>query len=119
MYTVVTETSGAPIVETFLFRQNAEAMYIIRCQTFEMVSLFDPNGNLINISYVEDWEVMKMYISRSKYLVEKLIARQRIEYLERIICPNGHDYKYIDCFKKYVCTHCGKIREEITKWKSI
>lgn len=54
-----------------------------------------------------------MYISRSKYQVEKLIARQRIEYLERIICPNGHDYKYIDCFKKYVCTHCGKIREEI------
>lgn len=54
MYTVVTETSGAPIVETFLFRENAEAMYIVRCREFEMVSLFDTNGNLINQSYVED-----------------------------------------------------------------
>lgn len=54
MYRVVTETSGASIVETFLFRENAEAMYVVRCQAFEMVSLFDSNGNLINKSYVED-----------------------------------------------------------------
>jgi hypothetical protein len=54
MYTVVTETSGAPIVEIFVFRENAEAMYVTRSQTNEMVSLFDPNGNLINKSYIED-----------------------------------------------------------------
>lgn len=53
-----------------------------------------------------------MFISRRKYKVEKLIAKQRIEYLERIICPNGHDYKYIDCFKKDICVNCGKVREE-------
>lgn len=54
LYTVITDTSGAPIVEKFLFRENAEAMYVTRCREFEMVSLFDPNGNLINRSYVED-----------------------------------------------------------------
>ncbi len=54
MYTVITETSGAPIVETFISRENAEAMYVVRSQTNEMVSLFDSNGNLINKSYVED-----------------------------------------------------------------
>lgn len=54
MYTVITDTSGTPIIEKFLFRVNAEAMYVVRCQTFEMVSLFDPDDNLINRSYVED-----------------------------------------------------------------
>lgn len=54
MYTVITETSKAPIVEKFLFRENAEAMYVVRCQTFEMVSLYAPNGDLINKSYTED-----------------------------------------------------------------
>lgn len=54
LYTVITDTSGAPIVEKFLFRENAEAMYVTRCREFEMVSLLDPNGNLINRSYVED-----------------------------------------------------------------
>ena len=54
MYTVVTDTSSEPIVEVFLFRENAEAMYVTRCREFEMVSLLDQDGNLINRSYVED-----------------------------------------------------------------
>jgi len=36
-----------------------------------------------------------MFIRRSKYEVEKLIAKQRIETLEQIICPDGHDYKKV------------------------
>ena len=66
-----------------------------------------------------------MFIKRSKYEVEKLIANQRIEALERIICPDGHDFHkvgtktvaYDNLFGKdlvhdvYVCSRCGKIEE--------
>lgn len=54
LYTVITDTSGAPIEEKFISRENAETMYIVRCHTYEMVSLYAPNGDLINRSYVED-----------------------------------------------------------------
>jgi hypothetical protein len=54
LYTVITDTSSEPIVEKFLFRESAEAMYVVRCREFEMVSLLDQNGDLINRSYVED-----------------------------------------------------------------
>ena len=57
-----------------------------------------------------------MFIRRSKYEVEKLIAKQRIETLENIICPNGHDYKKIGIKSYleedvYVCSRCRKIKE--------
>ncbi len=66
-----------------------------------------------------------MFIRRSKYEVEKLIAKQRIETLENIICPDGHDYKKVgtktvafdtlfgcDLQKDvYVCSRCRKIKE--------
>lgn len=65
-----------------------------------------------------------MFIRKSKYEVEKLIAKQRIEALERIICPDGHDYKkvgtktvaYDNLFGQdlvhdvCVCSRCGKIK---------
>lgn len=85
MYTVVTETSEAPIVETFLFRQNAEAMYVVRCQKFEMVSLFDPNGNLINISYVEDWEVVNMLALITKVSSDYYYKFKNINTVEDIL----------------------------------
>lgn len=38
----------------------------------------------------------RMFIRKSKYEVEKLIAKQRIEYLENIICPNlQHDFRKV------------------------
>lgn len=64
-----------------------------------------------------------MFIKRSKYEVEKVIAQQRIRYLEHIICPKGHDYvdigtkitarsMYGDLYQVvYVCSRCGKIKE--------
>ncbi|SDB15183.1 hypothetical protein [Eubacterium oxidoreducens] len=66
-----------------------------------------------------------MFIRRSKYECEKLIAKQRIETLERIICPDGHDYKKVGTktvafdtlfgndlvHDVYVCSRCGKVRE--------
>lgn len=67
-----------------------------------------------------------MFVSRRKHeLLEKLIANQRIEKLEDIICPKGHDYKKVgtktvaydtlfgnDLYHDiYVCTRCGKLRE--------
>ena len=66
-----------------------------------------------------------MFISRRKYELEKLIVKQRIERLEHIICPNGHDYKQVgtkavaydtlfgnDLYHDiYVCTKCGKVKE--------
>lgn len=54
-----------------------------------------------------------MFITKRQYenyKLEKLIARQRIEKLEHIICPNGHDYKKIEIGSYYVCTKCGKVR---------
>jgi hypothetical protein len=51
-----------------------------------------------------------MLISRRKYL-EMLISKQRIEKLEHIICPNGHDYKKIKIGSYYVCTKCGKVKK--------
>lgn len=66
-----------------------------------------------------------MFIRKSKYEIEKLIAKQRIETLENIICPNGHDYKkvgtktvaYYDTLfgndleeDVYVCSRCRKVR---------
>ena len=66
-----------------------------------------------------------MFIRRSKYEVEKLIAQQRIEHLEHIICPKGHDYVnvgkkligdgqgYGDLYSPiYICSRCGKIRKD-------
>ena len=59
-----------------------------------------------------------MFISKRKYKVEKLIAEQRIEYLEHIICPNGHDY--VDLFNKNlnnksdgvkICRRCRKFKD--------
>lgn len=66
-----------------------------------------------------------MFINKRKYEVEKLIAKQRIEYLENIICSSGHDYHkvytktvaYDDLFGSdlkvnvYKCSRCGKIEE--------
>jgi hypothetical protein len=66
-----------------------------------------------------------MFVNKNKYKLEKLIMEQRIEYLEQIICPNGHDYKKVgtktvaydvlfgDDLKHdvYVCTRCRKIKE--------
>ena len=38
-----------------------------------------------------------MWINRAKYEVEKIQAKQRIEYLENLICPcESHDYRKID-----------------------
>lgn len=66
-----------------------------------------------------------MFISRHKYEVEKLVAKQRIEHLEHIICPNGHDYEPIGSkavatsmygdlvHTTYVCTRCGKLEEGV------
>lgn len=67
-----------------------------------------------------------MFINRQKYELEKLIANQRIEKLEHIICSNGHDYKRVGtktvaydilfgndlCHDIYVCTKCGKVKEQ-------
>ena len=65
-----------------------------------------------------------MFIKKSKYEVEKLIAAQRIETLESIICPDGHDYKLIgtkfvgsgqgygDLYHiVYRCSRCKKLLE--------
>jgi hypothetical protein len=66
-----------------------------------------------------------MFINKNKYKLEKLIMEQRIEYLEQIICPNGHDYKKVGTktvaydllygndleHDVYVCTRCRKIKE--------
>ncbi len=64
-----------------------------------------------------------MFINRSKYECEKLIAKQRIETLEHIICPDGHNYHkvgtktvaYDTLFEHdlehdvYVCRRCQKM----------
>lgn len=64
-----------------------------------------------------------MFIRRSKCEVEKLIAKQRIETLEQIICPGGHDYKKVGIKTVahdtlfgndlqedvYVCSRCRKV----------
>ena len=55
-----------------------------------------------------------MFISRLEYencKLEILIARQRIEKLEHIICPKGHDYTKIGIGSYCVCTKCGKVRK--------
>ena len=54
-----------------------------------------------------------MFITKRQYenyKLEKLIAKQRIEHLEHIICPKGHDYKKIGIGSYFVCTKCGKVR---------
>ncbi len=82
------------------------------------------NVNQMGVVQMQKGEI-KMFIRRSKYEVEKLIAKQRIETLENIICPNGHDYKkvgiktvaYDTLFGNdlqedvYVCSRCRKIKE--------
>lgn len=59
-----------------------------------------------------------MFISKHKYMLEKLIDEQRIEYLEHMICPNGHDY--VDLFDKNldnkpggvkICSRCRKLKD--------
>lgn len=65
-----------------------------------------------------------MWINKAKYEVEKLKAKQRIEYLENLICPNeSHNYEKIDSHLEggtghgdeltiyhYRCNKCGKLR---------
>ena len=63
-----------------------------------------------------------MFIRKSKYLVEKLIAEQRISYLENIICPTqSHNYKDVGfniidgngtTIHTYQCEKCGKIKKD-------
>lgn len=67
-----------------------------------------------------------MFISRTKYEIEKACAKYRIEQLEKIICPHGHSYKKIGektvAFDTlfghdlttpiYKCTKCGKEKSE-------
>ena len=64
-----------------------------------------------------------MFIKKSKYLCEKLIAKNRIEYLENIICPTeSHKWKeigfevvdgYGTVINTYKCENCGKIKKEL------
>lgn len=59
-----------------------------------------------------------MFIRKCKYEIEKLKEKQRIEFLENIICPSeSHKYKKIDyhfqdatgiTIYHYVCENCGK-----------
>ena len=73
-----------------------------------------------------------MIISKAKYLLEKEQAKNRIEYLENIICPNlQHDYQKIgercmyqgsghgdELYKAvYRCSRCGK--EILDKYFSV
>lgn len=65
-----------------------------------------------------------MWINRAKYEVEKIQAKQRIEYLENLICPcESHDYRKIDfhieggtgrgdevTIYRYKCSECGKVK---------
>ena len=64
-----------------------------------------------------------MWINKSKYEIEKLKAKQRIEYLENLLCPGeSHDYKLINFYLEggtghgdentiyhYRCSKCGKL----------
>ena len=73
-----------------------------------------------------------MWINRTKYEVEKLKYRQRISYLENLICPcESHDY--VDISHEYIfeyshgfiteqledirvlkCKKCGKLDYELS-----
>ena len=65
-----------------------------------------------------------MWISRTKYGVEELKYRQRISYLENLICPcESHDYieiahEIIDEHStvKHIfrCKKCGKLHDELS-----
>ena len=65
-----------------------------------------------------------MWINRTKYEVEKLKYRQRISYLENLICPcESHDYveiahEIIDehSTAKHIfrCKKCGKLHDELS-----
>jgi|GEM_PF-3353548 len=65
-----------------------------------------------------------MWINRTKYEVEKLKYKQRISYLENLICPcESHDYveigsEIIDEFNtvKHIfrCKKCGKSHDELS-----
>lgn len=64
-----------------------------------------------------------MWINRTKYELEKQKNRQRINYLENLICPcESHDYVEIGCYSTDIyetvihilkCKKCGKIKEEL------
>lgn len=64
-----------------------------------------------------------MWISRTKYELEKLKNKQRINYLENLICPcESHDYveigrNIIDQYGTIVyilkCKKCGKLKKEL------
>lgn len=57
-----------------------------------------------------------MFISRVKYEVEKSQAQQRIEQLEHLLCPEGHDYKKIGTEVVAVDhTTCSELRRDIVK----
>ncbi|WP_288682254.1 hypothetical protein [uncultured Eubacterium sp.] len=66
-----------------------------------------------------------MWINKAKYKVENLKYRQRISYLENLICPcESHDYVEIkrDYFPNsyggkrvilYMCKKCSKLKKDI------
>ena len=65
-----------------------------------------------------------MWINRTKYEVEKLKYRQRISYLENLICPcESHDYVEIaheiivghgTVKPMFRCKNCGKLHDELS-----
>ena len=65
-----------------------------------------------------------MWINRTKYEVEKLKYRQRLSYLENLICPcESHDYVEIahgiideHSTVKHIfrCKKCGKLHDELS-----
>ena len=64
-----------------------------------------------------------MWINRTKYEVEKLKYRQRISYLENLICPcESHDYVEIaheiidehSTVHIFRCKKCGKLHDELS-----
>lgn len=64
-----------------------------------------------------------MWINKTKYELEKQKYKQRINYLENLICPcESHDYVEIDYIPPdeygtvvniLKCKRCGKIKEEL------
>ena len=64
-----------------------------------------------------------MFIRKSKYLTEKLIANQRIAQLEDIICPaQSHKWKKLGfsvvdehgtVVYAFVCENCRKIKKDL------
>lgn len=65
-----------------------------------------------------------MWINRTKYELEKQKSRQRINYLENLICPcESHDYieisheimdEHSTVKHIYKCKKCGKIHTDLS-----